>query len=190
VVLLVALSGISVDAAEQGTTDPSKTVGVASPTTPEPAAPAIPLEQVASQAMQVDTLIRGFAKNLPDKREGETIDRFLPQVRANLNLELKSTTNILKEEPTLETLQSQEEIWKQRHLQLTEWLNVLTDDAGKLQVALTQLKKLEEVWTRTRYGEEHANAPDPIVQQIYRTLAAIQAAQQPYRTQRDELLKL
>jgi potassium-dependent mechanosensitive channel len=190
VVLLVLFSAVSVDAAEEPTPDPSKTVAGQSPTITSSAPAAIALEEVARQAMQVDKLIRGFATNLPETYEVETVDRFLPQVRANLALELKSTTAILKEQPVLETLQSQEEIWKQRHLQLTQWLNVLTDRATKLHVALTQLKKLEEVWSRTRDAEEHANAPDPILQQINRTLAAIQAAQQPYRTQRDQLLEL
>jgi small-conductance mechanosensitive channel len=179
-----------VDAAEEGTTDRSKTVATQTPTITPPAAAAMPLEEVARQAMQVEQLIRGFATNLADTEEVESIEKFLPQVRANLALEVKSTTAIMKEEPALETLQSQEEIWNQRHLQLTQWLNVLTDRATKLQVALTQLKKLEEVWSRTREAEEHANAPDPILEQINRTLAAIQAAQQPYRKQRDQLLKL
>lgn len=189
VVLLVLLSAVSVDAAEERTANPPKTLATATPTTP--AAPAaIPPEEVAKQAMQVDNLIRGFATNLADTEGVESIEKFLPQVRANLALELKSTTAILKEQPALETLQSQEEIWKQRHLQLTQWLNVLTDRATKLQVALTQLKKLDEIWSRTRDAEESANARDPILQQINRTLAAIQAAQQPDRTQRDQLFKL
>ena len=190
VVLLFLVLALSANAAQQRTADSSKTVGIASPTTTPTASAAIPLEEVANQAMQVDNLIRGFATNLADINEVETIEKLLPQMRANLALELQSTNNILKEQPALETLQSQEEIWQQRYLQLREWLNVLTDRTAKLQVALTQLKKLEEVWSRTRDAEEAANAPGPTVQQINRTLAAIQAAQQPYKTQREELLNL
>jgi small-conductance mechanosensitive channel len=163
------------------------------PATPmtTPAAPAaIPLEEVANQAMQVDTLIRGFAKNLADNAEVETIAKFLSELQVNLALELKSTTNILREQPALETLQSQEAIWQQRRRQLTEWLNVLTNRAAKLQGALTQLKKLQDVWIITRDAQDAVNAPDPIRQQVKDTLAAIEAAQEPYRTQRDELLNL
>jgi potassium-dependent mechanosensitive channel len=190
VVLFVLASSPRGNTAEQGTAEPSKTTGIpSSPTTRGPPA-AIPLEEVASQAMQVDILIRGFAPNLADNTAVETIAKFLPQLHANLILELKSTTAILKEQPGPETLQSQEEIWQQRHLQLREWLNVLTVRTTKLQAALTQFKNLQDVWSRTRDTEEAANAPDPILQQINRTLAAIQAAQQPYRTQRDQILKL
>ena len=78
------------------------------------------------QATQVGELIRGFARNLGASEEIETIRRFLPQIGANIDLELKSTTNILKEQPSLETLQSQEQIWLQRQAQLAQWLNLLT----------------------------------------------------------------
>lgn len=190
VLLLLLLSAVSVDAAEQGIAAPAKSVARQSPTT-APVSPAtIPLEEVASRAMQVDTLIRGFATNLPETREVETIERFLPQVRANLALELKSTTAILKEQPVLETLQSQEEIWQQRYLQLTEWLNLLTARTANLQAAMARLKNLQEIWSRTRDTEEAAKAPEPILQQISRTLGAIQGAQQTYQTHRDELLNL
>jgi small-conductance mechanosensitive channel len=190
VVLLLSLSCTCADAAEKRTGDPSITVEVASPTTARPPPAEIPLEEVSTQAMHVDTLIRGFAANLADNTEVETIAKFLPPLQANLNLDLKSTAAILKEQPGPETLQSQEEIWYQRHLQLTEWLKLLTDRTAKLQVAMAQLKKLQELWSKTREAEEAINAPEPIVQQIDRTLAAIQAAQEPYRTQRDELLRL
>src|SRR5437660_7137067 len=140
VVLLFLVLAVSANAAQQRTADSSKTVGIASPTTTPTASAAIPLEEVASQAMQVDNLIRGFATDLADTNEVETIEKVLPQMRANLALELQSTNNILKEQPAPETLQSQEEIWQQRYLQLTEWLNVLTDRTAKLQVALTQPK--------------------------------------------------
>jgi hypothetical protein len=139
VVLIFLVLAVSANAAQQPTADSSKTVGIASPTTTPTASAAIPLEEVASQAMQVDNLIRGFATDLADTNEVKTIEKVLPQMRANLALELQSTNNILQEQPAPETLQSQEEIWQQRYLQLREWLNVFTDRTAKLQVALTQL---------------------------------------------------
>ena len=150
----------------------------------------IPVEEVATQATQVGDLIRGFAANVAPSGEIETIRKFLPQVSGDIALELKNTTDILKEEPSLETLQAQQEIWQQRQSQGTAWLKVLTDHATKLQVALTQLKRLQETWARTRDAQESAKAPPPILQQINTTLAAIEAAQQPHQAQRDEILNL
>jgi potassium-dependent mechanosensitive channel len=180
------------NAAEQNTAEAPKTPAPATPTAaPAPPPPAtIPVEEVATQATELGNLIRGFAANLAPSSEIETIRKFLPQMSVDLALELKSTTNILKEQPSLETLQAQEQIWQERQLQLAAWLKVLTDRATKLQVALTQLKKLQETWARTRDAGEPSKAPPPILQQIDATLAAIKAAQQPHQAQRDEILNL
>ncbi len=174
---------VAVKAAEQKTAETPKT-----PAPPPP--PVIPVEEVATQATAVGNLIRGFATNLAPGSEIETIRKFLPQVSVDIALELKSTANILKEQPALETLQAQEQIWQQRQSQLTVWLNLLTDRATKQQVALTQLKKLQDTWARTRDAEESAKAPPPVLRQIDATLAAIAAAQQPHQAQRDEVLNL
>jgi len=176
------LPSVSSNAAEQKSAEATKT--------PPPPPTIIPVEEVATQATQVGDLIRGFAANVAPSSEIETIRKFLPQVSVDIALELKSTTNILKEQPSLETLQAQQEIWQQRQSQATAWLKVLTDRATKLQVALTQLKKLQETWAKTRDAEESAKAPPPILQQIDATLAVIEAAQQPHQAQRDEILNL
>ena len=176
------LPSVSGNAAEQKSAEAAKT--------PPPPLTTIPVEEVATQATQVGDLIRGFAANVAPSGEIETIRKFLPQVSVDIALELKNTTNILKEQPSLETLQAQQEIWQQRQSQGTAWLKVLTDQATKLQVALTQLKKLQETWARTRDAEESAQAPPPILQQIDTTLAVIEAAQQPHQAQRDEILNL
>jgi potassium-dependent mechanosensitive channel len=176
------LPSVSSNAAEQQSAEAAKT--------PPPPLTTIPVEEVATQATQVGDLIRGFAANVAPSGEIETIRKFLPQVSVDIALELKNTTNILQEQASLETLQAQQEIWQQRQSQGTAWLKVLTDRATKLQVALTQLKKLHETWARTRDAEESAKAPPPILQQIDTTLAAIEAAQQPHQAQRDEILNL
>lgn len=142
------------------------------------------------QATQVGDLLRSFATNVAPDTEIQAIRTIAPQLAADIDLEIKSTTNILKNQPSLETLEAQEQIWQQRQLQLTDWLNALTRRATKLQVALTQLKKLQETWARTRDAEQSANAPPSILKQIDATLATIEATQQPHQTERDEVLNL
>ena len=188
----ILLWAFTATAAEQKTQDVTKTPAPATSTvTPAPSPPSgIPVEEIAMQATQVGDLLRGFTTNLAPRREIETIQKFLPQISVDIGLEFKNTANILKEQPSLEMLQALEQIWQQRQSQLTAWLNVLTDRATKLQVALTQLKKLQETWTATRDAEEAAKTPPPILQQISATLAAIKAAQQPHQAQRDEILNL
>jgi potassium-dependent mechanosensitive channel len=177
------LPSVSSNAAEQNSAEAAKTAASPAPAT-------IPVEEIATQATAVGNLIRGFATSLAPDNEIETIRNILPQIGTGTGLELKSTTTILKTQPALETLQAQEQVWQQRQSQLTAWLNALTRHAAKLQVALNQLGKLHETWTRTRDAEQSAKAPPPILQQIDATLAAIETAQQPNQVQRDEILNL
>ncbi|HVO94694.1 MAG TPA: hypothetical protein VMT22_17725, partial [Terriglobales bacterium] len=88
VLLFLVVSTVSGNAAEERTAGPTKTPATATQMTTPAAPPAIPLEEVANQAMQVQTLIRGFAKNLADNSEVETIAKFLSELQVNLALEL------------------------------------------------------------------------------------------------------
>ena len=117
--LLLAVPG---NAAEQKGPEPQK------PAVPAPPA-VIPVAEIATQATEVSNLLRGFATNLAPGSAVETIRKNLPQVSANNDLELASSTKILKEQPSLETLQAQEQLWEQMQQQLTAWLKVLSDGA-------------------------------------------------------------
>src|SRR4029453_7413067 len=178
--LVLAVPG---NAAEQKSPEAQK------PSVPPPPA-VIPVAEIATQATQVGNLIRGFATNIPAGSEIKTIRKFLPQVSADIGLELESTANILKETPSLETLQAQEQIWPQRQSHLTVWLNVLTERAIKLQNALNLLKTQQDRGTRTRDAEQSSNVPAPILSQIDATIGAIEAGQTPLQAQRDDLLDL
>jgi potassium efflux system protein len=185
---LLFLLAVSSHAAEQKIAEASK---APAPATSAPSPPSlIPVEDVATQATAVGNLIRGLATNLAPDNEIEAIRAIAPQLGVNIDLELKSTKNILKEQPSLETLEAHQQIWQQRQAQLTAWLNVLTRRATKLQVALNQLKKLHEAWARTRDAEQSAKAPPSILRQIDATLATIEAAEQPHQAERDEVLNL
>jgi potassium-dependent mechanosensitive channel len=183
VLAAVFLLAVSVKAADQKSPEPPKTTAASPPS-------VIPVEDIAAQATAVGNLIRGFATNLAPDKEIETIREIAPQLDVDIDLDLKSTTNILKEQPSLEALEAQQQIWQQRQLQLTAWLNVLTRRATRLQVALNQLKTLHDTWARTRDAEQSAKAPPAILKQIDATLATIEAAQEPHQAERDGVLNL
>src|SRR4029453_15485490 len=177
--LVLAVPG---NAAEQKNPEAQK------PSVPPPPA-VIPVAEIATQAPQGGNLIRGFPNKPPSNSAVETIRKNLPEFSANVDLELASTTNVLEEQPSLETLQAQEQLWQQKQQQLTAWLNVLTERATKLQNALNLLKTQQDRWTRTRDAEQ-SNVPAPILSQIDATLAAIEAGQTPLQAQRNDLLDL
>jgi potassium-dependent mechanosensitive channel len=185
---ILSLLAASSNAAEHQTAEASKASEPA--TSPPSPRSAIPVEEIALQATQVGDLLRGFTANLAPDAEIDTIRRIAPELAVNTALELQNTTNILKEQPALDTLETQQQIWQQRQLQFTAWLNVLTRRATKLQVALNQLAELQETWTRTRNVQQSAKAPQSLLQQIGTTLSAIEAAQQPHQAERNEIFNL
>ena len=178
--LVLAVPG---NAAEQKSPEAQK------PSVPPPP-PIIPVAEIATQATQVGNLIRGFATNLASNSAVETIRKNLPEFSANVDLELASTANLLKEQPSLETLQAQQQLWEQKQQQLTAWLNVLTERTTRLQNALNLMKTQQDRWARTRDAEQSSNIPAPILSQIDATIAAIEAAQAPLQAQRNDLLDL
>src|SRR5215468_3408142 len=185
---IVSLLPASSNAAEHKT---AETFSASEPaaSVPSPRS-AIPVEEIAMQATQVGDLLRGFTANLAPDPEIETIRRMAPELAVNTALELQNTTIILKEQAAFDTLETQQQIWQQRQLQFTAWLNVLTRRATKLQVALNQLAKLQETWTRTQDVQQSAKAPQSILQQIDTILSAIEAVQQPHQAERNEILNL
>jgi potassium-dependent mechanosensitive channel len=189
VALAVCLPGTGVGAEATERTPLSS--GPAASASAPPSAPAvIPVEEIAPRATEVASLLRSLAANLIAGGQIEAIRRSLPAFGATTTRELASTTMLLAERPSLETLQSLDQAWLRRQMQSTAWLDLLTEYATKLQSGLDRLQELHEIWTRTRDSEQAATAPASILQQVDGTLAAIEAAQPPNRTQRDEILVL
>jgi len=171
------------NAAEQKVTEAPKPLA--------PPAPAvIPVAEVAARSTEVTNLLRSFDAKFAPSSEIETIVKSLSDFNQLLELEIAATTNILDEQPSLELLQTQQQLWQRRQLQTTGWLNLLTARATELQDAQTRLVKLRKEWTDTRAAAQAAKAPDPILQQIDATRAALDAAQAPLQQQRVAVLDL
>jgi small-conductance mechanosensitive channel len=164
-------------------------------TTPEPkqvplSATAIPQVEVATQATEVSDLLGNLATNLAPSPEIEAIQQSFPEIKGQVDREYAVTMNALQEQPTLETLQAQQQSWQQRRLQVTAWRNQITQRATDLQKALSRLAKLQETWLQTRDAAQAPQAPEPILQQIKTTLAAIEAVQAPLHAQQEAVLDL
>ncbi len=177
------LTSVPGNTAEQKTTEAPK-----APAPPPPK--TIPLEEIAARATEVSNLVDAFRAKLVSTPEVEVIGKLVSQVSGNIDLELAATTNILIEQPTLESLQTQEEIWQRRQQQLSGWLKVLTARAGQLQGILNHLTDLQKTWTDTRAAAQAAKAPESILEQINATLGAINAAPAPLQEQLSAMLDL
>src|SRR5262249_28644236 len=109
-------------------------------------------------------------------------------VSGTIDLELAATSTMLQGQPTLEILQTQQQLWQRRQLQTTGWLHVLTGRATHLQAAGQGPTALHTTWTPTRAAP--LRVPEPTRQQIDAPLAAIAAAQTPVEAQRVAVLDL
>jgi potassium-dependent mechanosensitive channel len=190
VVLVVALAGafflVSLGSGE--TADQQTPVAQGTPA-PQSIA-GIPLTDVATKTTEVSSLLRTLNMELAPSPDIERIGRQLSEVSGRIGHELSGTMNLLKAQPTLAMIQSQNQVWQSRQLEITAWLNLLTLRATHLQEALDQLTGLQKTWSQTQESAMGSKAPGPIMQQIEGTLAAIGAAQTVFQTQRTDLLDL
>ena len=150
----------------------------ATPSTPA-ASPAIPVAEIATRAAQVPNVIRTLLTQIAPNAEIDTIRERLPELRQQMDLELMGAETILRSVPTLDMIQTQQQLWHQRELRANQWLALLTHRATLLQTALTRLAELETTWSETRKAALAAKAPEPIIAQIDSVLEAIQAAEGP-----------
>jgi hypothetical protein len=124
--------------------------------TPAPPHTVIPVAEVATQATEVANLLRMLNAKFSLIPEIETIRNVLPEVSRTIATELAATVNILQQQPTLEALQTQQQIWQQRQLQTTGWLNILTGQATQLHDMLHRLADLHQTWTDTHTAAQLA----------------------------------
>ena len=112
---------ILVGAAEQKTTEAAKP-----PAPPAPAAPqTIPLADIATWATAVSNLIGNLTAGAKPRAQIENIAKTLPELSEKLDAQFADTTKSLEAEPTLETLQNEQQLWQSAQLRVAGWLNVL-----------------------------------------------------------------
>ena len=100
------------------------------------------MAQVATRAAEVPDLLRALTGPLAPSAEIEAIRKHLADLRAQIDLDLPGTARILRDQPTLDVLQAQQQTWQRREILSTAWLNVLTQRATLLQDALNRLAEI------------------------------------------------
>lgn len=170
-------------ALDQKTPEPRKAVS-------GPPSGAIPLGEVPMHATEaLDFLHSLKAYELPNP-EIEEIEKALPEAVARIGCELAETKAMLKNQPTLFSLQAKREHWRQLQMKMTRWLEVAKEPAAQLSGALQRVEDLRNMWAQTLASSQASNAPDPVVRQIESTIAAIEAEQRVLQPQYDAILDL
>ncbi len=183
VVSFLFMSAVVAQAAEQKTQTPQKV--------PAPqASAAIPIAEVATRATEVSNLLRSLNTLLAPSPHIETIQKQLPDISRDIALGLSDTRKVLQQLPTLAILQSAQQLWEKRQIEMTHWLNLLSQRTTDLQAALNKLADLQKTWIQTRNAAEASGAPEPILQQIDATITAIEAVRTPMQSQGSAMLDL
>jgi hypothetical protein len=146
--------------------------------------------EVAKRANEALNLLRHVNRLLDPSPQVETIQKLLPEASRTIDLEVSATKKVLQDEPTLAMLQTGQQSWEKRQLEMTHWLNLLTQRATQLQTALNQFRELEKIWSHTLDAAKAPRAPEPILQQIDATIAGVETVQTPIQTQLSAVLDL
>ena len=157
-----------------------------------PAAPsaAIPAAEVIAKSSEAASFLGTVAEKFAPSAEIEKIERTLPEITRQIDLDFTDTSVTLGEQPPLTTIQAEQTRWQQRHLQVSSWLTVLTQRAVELRAAYDTLSRSAGIWAQTREAVQAEQAPAAIVQQVLSTLGAIQAAQAQLKSREDAVLGL
>jgi potassium efflux system protein len=182
--ILLSLTAMASQAAEQETPAVKKTAPA--PQACEP----IPLTRVAAQAMEVSNLLRTVYAQITLTPEIEKIQKSLPEVSRQIDLDFTDTSITLRGQPPLETLEAQQALWQRRQLQVSTWMTLLTQRTVEIQEMMNRIASLHAIWTQTRESAQKSQAPEATLQQIETVLNAIEAAQVPLRARHDGLLNL
>jgi hypothetical protein len=140
---------------------------------------AIALADVATQAIVVESHLDTLTQLTAGSMEVQAIQKQFDALSAQSDLDSAETLNTIREQPTLEKLQSLEQLWLARQQKLNLWLTTLTRRATTLQGELNQLDTLQKSWSLTSVSAAAAKAPPQTIQQITTILTRVRLAQAP-----------
>jgi len=150
----------------------------------------IPVAEIATRAVELSIFLRTLDSGFAHSRDIQKIQRELPEVSDRMTMEFRRAMRILQSQPTIEMLQTQQQVWQKRQVELTRWLNPLTLRANQLETALSQVTTIQKRWNRTLESALAAQAPEAVVQQIHAVLPAIEEAKTTLQTERMALRDL
>jgi small-conductance mechanosensitive channel len=181
---VVAALAITLDF-EAAAQPPPKSGGQAAPTTT-----AIRLEEVAARAAEALNLLPALTAQLAPSAAVDAIMAQLPEINEQIDLDMVRAVEVLRGQPSLALIATEQQSWEQRRQQTSRWLNLLTQRATQLQETLARLASLHATWSETGAAARAANAPGPLLQQVDSVLAAIEKMQTPFQAERVTVLDL
>ena len=143
---------------------------------------AIPFAEVATKATEVSAFLAALNSQPTVSPEVRQVQDGFFTLSGRFTLDYALAQRTITEQPTLEKLQAQQQLWQERQTRLKQWLAILTTRTSQLQDDQNSLNTLAKTWSLTRDAALAAKPPLTTIQQIDTTLAAIRSAQSPIET--------
>lgn len=151
---------------------------------------AIPLAEILARATELSNFLRNLDTQFAPGHEIDKIQKELSEVDGRITVELRRIVRILQSHPPLELLQTQQQLWQGRQIELDRWMNRLTQRANRLQAALNQLDGLLKRWGQTLESAKDTKAPETVIQEINTIIPAIEMAQTALMKKRRAVISL
>jgi potassium efflux system protein len=150
----------------------------------------VPVPQIASQAEDTVTRLRTIEAAAAPVSTVTVIEKRLPDLEARVSETTNETYRVLKQHPTLASLDGLLDPWLNVREQAKVWVNLLTRRAEDLDALLKRLDDIRMRWTATRDAASSKSVPEATVGRIGGTLVLIGAAHDRVAERRDEVLVL
>ena len=151
---------------------------------------AIPEAEIATKATdlsgQLDTMVTNLAPSLKIRQ----VQAAIPELTKNSDRDLANTIRVIREQPTLVTIQSELKLWQARETLLNTWMDLITERAILLHNSLDRLAILHETWVQTHDAVLASKVPHATLQQTSRSIESIAKVEKPIQVELNKLLDL
>jgi len=155
-----------------------------------PAPAAIPVPQIVARAAETKKLLDDLDAMAQPTPAIVQIQERLPEIRAKLGPEFKSTLEILEQGPPVGIQERLTQSWRTCASELTQWQDVVTKRATELERELDRLAGLRTTWVQTLADAKASHTPAPVLQNVEKVLADLETARLHLQGQRAMILVL
>ena len=162
----------------------------ATPGAPAEPPPTIAVPDIASRAEELSIVLRGVEAGLAPSPQLKEIEDGIPDLSDRDAEQLADMDRTLEQGPQLHVLEALLRTWTRTRSDIVASNNLLTDQAKRLEDLLGELTKRRDLWRRTQEDARASGAPDPVLDRVQESLAALSVTQKSVDKRRAEILAL
>jgi len=162
----------------------------ATPGAPAEPPPTIAVPDIASRAEELSTYLRGVEAGLAPSPQLKAIQDAIPDLSDRDAEQLADLDRTLEQGPQLHVVETLLHSWARTRSEIATSNSLLTDQAKRLEDLLGELAKRRDLWRRTQEDARASGAPQPVLDRVQESLAALSATQKNIDKRRAEILAM